>query len=113
MFDHVGLHTSDRDASERFYETVLGTLGIEQTYKSEHLVEWGDFALSPASAERPVTRRLHIGFVAPSREQVDEFWRVGTEAGYVNHGPPRPFPCITAVSGDRGKGPSSPVSDPW
>ena len=30
----------------------------------------------------------------------------------VNHGPPRPFPCITAVSGDRGKGPSSPVSDP-
>ena len=92
MFDHVGLHTSDNDASERFYETVLGTLGIEQTYKSEHLVEWGDFALSPASAERPVTRRLHIGFVAPSREQVDEFWQVGTEAGYRDAGAPGPRP---------------------
>ena len=88
MFDHVSLGTSDRDASERFYETVLGTLGIEQTYKSEDLVAWGDFALAPASAERPVTRRLHIGFVAPSREQVDEFWRVGTEAGYRDNGPP-------------------------
>jgi catechol 2,3-dioxygenase-like lactoylglutathione lyase family enzyme len=92
VFDHVGLHTSDSDASERFYETVLGTLGIEQTYKSEHLVEWGDFALSPASAERPVTRRLHIGFVAPSREQVDAFWRVGTEAGYRDAGAPGPRP---------------------
>jgi catechol 2,3-dioxygenase-like lactoylglutathione lyase family enzyme len=88
VFDHVGLRTSDSDASERFYETVLGTLGIEQTYKSERLVEWRDFALSPASAERPVTRRLHIGFVAPSREQVDEFWRVGTEAGYRDEGAP-------------------------
>ncbi len=92
MFDHVSLRTSDRDASERFYETVLGTLGIEQTYKSEDLVAWGDFALAPASAERPVTRRLHIGFVAPSREQVEEFWRVGTEAGYRDDGAPGPRP---------------------
>ncbi len=92
MFDHVSLRTSDRDASERFYETVLGTLGIEQTYKSEDLVAWGDFALAPASAERPVTRGLHIGFVAPSREQVDEFWRVGTEAGYRDDGAPGPRP---------------------
>jgi catechol 2,3-dioxygenase-like lactoylglutathione lyase family enzyme len=39
-----------------------------------------------------VTRRLHIGFFAPSRAHVDEFWRVGTEAGYRDDGAPGPRP---------------------
>jgi catechol 2,3-dioxygenase-like lactoylglutathione lyase family enzyme len=30
MFDHVTIRVSDRTASERFYESVLQTLGIEQ-----------------------------------------------------------------------------------
>jgi catechol 2,3-dioxygenase-like lactoylglutathione lyase family enzyme len=89
LFDHVGIRVVDRPASERFYSTVLGTLGIEQTYSDEELVEWGDdFALSPEGGERPVTRRLHIGFAAPSRELVDRFWTVGTEAGYRDDGAP-------------------------
>jgi catechol 2,3-dioxygenase-like lactoylglutathione lyase family enzyme len=92
VFDHVTIRVTDREASERFYETVLRTLGLEQTYNSEHLAAWGDFALAPATAERPVTRRLHVGFVAPSREDVDEFWRVGTGAGYRDDGAPGPRP---------------------
>ena len=92
MFDHVTIRVSEREASERFYETVLRTLGLEQTYNSEHLAAWGDFALAPATAERPPTRRLHIGFVAPSREDVGEFWRVGTGAGYRDDGAPGPRP---------------------
>ena len=28
MFDHVTIRVSDRGASERVYDTVLGTLGI-------------------------------------------------------------------------------------
>jgi catechol 2,3-dioxygenase-like lactoylglutathione lyase family enzyme len=92
VFDHVTIRVTDREASERFYETVLRTLGLEQTYNSEHLAAWGDFALAPASEERPVTRRLHIGFVAQSRAHVDEFWRVGTEAGYRDDGAPGPRP---------------------
>ncbi len=39
-----------------------------------------------------MTRRLHIGFFAPSREHVDEFWRVGTAAGYPDDGAPGPRP---------------------
>jgi catechol 2,3-dioxygenase-like lactoylglutathione lyase family enzyme len=66
MFDHVTIRVSDRDASERFYETVLRTLGIEKTYGGEDFAEWDDFSLAAATGERPVTRRLHIGFVAPS-----------------------------------------------
>jgi catechol 2,3-dioxygenase-like lactoylglutathione lyase family enzyme len=84
VFDHVTIRVSDREASERFYETVLGTLGREKT----HVDEWDDFSLAPADEEGPVTRRLHIGFAAPSREHVDEFWRTGVEAGYREDGAP-------------------------
>ena len=92
MFDHVGIRVADREASERFYATVLNTLGIEQTQSLEWLAEWDDFALSPASADKPVTRRLHVGFAAPSRDHVDEFWRSGTRAGYRDDGAPAERP---------------------
>jgi catechol 2,3-dioxygenase-like lactoylglutathione lyase family enzyme len=88
LFDHVTIRASDREASERFYETVLTTLGIEQTYRDEHGAEWDDFSLSGATEDKPVTRRLHIAFAAPSRVHVDEFWRAGTDAGYRDGGFP-------------------------
>jgi hypothetical protein len=52
----------------------------------------GDFSLAAANDERPPTRRLHIGFLAPSRDHVDEFWRVGTAAGFRDDGAPGPRP---------------------
>jgi catechol 2,3-dioxygenase-like lactoylglutathione lyase family enzyme len=88
VFDHVTIRVSDRGASERFYDTAFGTLGIERTRSGEHFAAWGDFSLAQTSAESPVTRRLHIAFVAPSLEQVDEFWRIGTEGGYRDDGKP-------------------------
>jgi catechol 2,3-dioxygenase-like lactoylglutathione lyase family enzyme len=88
MFDHVTIRVSDRNASERFYETVLGTLGIAKTHTDEHLAEWNDFSLAEATDDEPVTKRLHIAFVARSRALADEFWRVGTVAGYRDNGAP-------------------------
>ena len=88
MFDHVTIRVSERDASERFYDTLLQALGFTATYTDHRFAEWDDFSLSPAEAEKPATRRLHIGFVAPSRAHVDEFWRVGTEAGFRDDGAP-------------------------
>ena len=88
MFDHVTIRASDREASERFYDTVLRTLGVKKTWSDEDLAEWNDFSLSPVTSEKPATRRLHVGFAAPSRAHVDEFWRVGTEAGYEDDGAP-------------------------
>jgi catechol 2,3-dioxygenase-like lactoylglutathione lyase family enzyme len=92
VFDHVTLRVLDRQASERFYDRVLSTLGIEQTHADEYLGEWDDFSISQATSEKPVTRRLHIGFAAPSRAHVDEFWRAGIEAGYGDAGTPGPRP---------------------
>jgi catechol 2,3-dioxygenase-like lactoylglutathione lyase family enzyme len=92
VFDHVEMRVSDRDESERLYELVLPTLGIQQTYSGEDIVEWDDFGLAATEDEKPVTRRLHVGFVAPSRAAVDEFWRVGTGNGFRDDGAPGPRP---------------------
>jgi catechol 2,3-dioxygenase-like lactoylglutathione lyase family enzyme len=92
VFDHVTIRVSDRDASERFYETVLSTLGIAKTSSGQDFAEWDDFSLAAATEGKPVTRRLHIGFVAPALENVDEFWRTGTGAGYPDEGAPGPRP---------------------
>jgi catechol 2,3-dioxygenase-like lactoylglutathione lyase family enzyme len=84
VFDHVTLRASDREATERFYETVLRTLGTEQRHD--------DFSIAQATDAKPTTRGLHIAFVAPSREHVEAFWRAGTDAGYRDDGAPGPRP---------------------
>jgi catechol 2,3-dioxygenase-like lactoylglutathione lyase family enzyme len=88
VFDHVTIRVSNRDASERFYRSVLETLGIAPSTVGEHFPEWDDFSLSQATAEKPVTRRLHIAFAAPSRAHVETFWRTGLAAGYRDAGAP-------------------------
>lgn len=92
MFDHVTIRVSDRTASERFYETVLNALGIDETYRTGTFSEWQDFLLAGADDANPPTRRLHVAFVAPSREQVDRFWRAGIDAGHDSAGQPGPRP---------------------
>jgi catechol 2,3-dioxygenase-like lactoylglutathione lyase family enzyme len=92
VFDHVTIRVSDRRASEEFYGAVLVALGLEPTSSHGHFAEWDDFSLTQADDEDPVTRRLHVAFAAPSREHVDEFWRVGTEAGHRDDGAPGPRP---------------------
>jgi catechol 2,3-dioxygenase-like lactoylglutathione lyase family enzyme len=92
MFDHVTIRVADRAASEAFYATVLEPLGIEATYSDARFAEWDDFSLTVADAEHPVTRGLHIGFGARSRELVAAFWRAGTQACHRDDGAPGPRP---------------------
>jgi catechol 2,3-dioxygenase-like lactoylglutathione lyase family enzyme len=89
VFDHVTIRVAERAASQAFYDTVLLPLGIETTYTDAHFSEWDDFTLTTADDDNPLTRGLHIGFGARSREPVHAFWRAGTEAGYRDDGPPR------------------------
>jgi catechol 2,3-dioxygenase-like lactoylglutathione lyase family enzyme len=92
VFDHVTIRVSDRRASERFYRTVLDAIGITQTHSDAEFAEWDDFSIVAATSGSPVTRRLHIGFVAPSRAAVDAFHAAGTSAGYRDDGAPGPRP---------------------
>jgi catechol 2,3-dioxygenase-like lactoylglutathione lyase family enzyme len=88
MFDHVTIRASDLPASAAFYRTVLGALGIEPTVSEADWTEWDDFSLVQADPEHPPTRHLHIGFVARSRQLVDDFWQAGVAAGYRDDGKP-------------------------
>src|SRR3984885_3313455 len=92
MFDHVTIRVSDYEASERFYETVLRALEIEPSSATGAAARWQEFIITGADLDHPTPRRLHIGFVAASRELVDAFWRAGTEAGYRDDGAPGPRP---------------------
>jgi catechol 2,3-dioxygenase-like lactoylglutathione lyase family enzyme len=92
MFDHVTIRVSDGEASERFYETVLGAIGIAKSGSTgefgdgcPEFAEWGDFSL--ATGDAPTTG-LHVAFSAESRDEVDAFWDRGIEGGYVGDGEP-------------------------
>lgn len=91
MFDHVTIRVADRAAAKRFYDTVLGELGIPPA-SSQQLPEWDDFGLAQESAEKPATHRLHLGFVAPSPAHVDAFYAAGLAAGGTGDGAPGPRP---------------------
>ena len=92
MFDHVQIRVSDREASERFYDTVLSVLG-KPRFSGEDHTEWkDDFDIG---WDGPPTRRLHVGFFAPTHELVDAFHRAGVDAGYQSDGEPGPRPEYT------------------
>ena len=88
VFDHVGVRVSDLDAARRCYGLALGSLGYGEPDTDGHFYEWEDFSIAQASAERPVTRNLHVAFAAHSRDEVDAWWRTMTGAGLPDHGSP-------------------------
>jgi catechol 2,3-dioxygenase-like lactoylglutathione lyase family enzyme len=92
MFDHVEIAVSDLAASERFYRTVLAALGVEPSHADAELVEWEDWGLVPMDRAHPLSRGLHVGFRAATREAVDAFWQAGVDAGYRDDGAPGPRP---------------------
>jgi catechol 2,3-dioxygenase-like lactoylglutathione lyase family enzyme len=88
MFAHVMIRARDLRASEQFYRTVLAAIGVTPTQSSERLIGFDEFFIVGADSEHPPTSGLHIGFVAPTREHVDAFWRAGISAGYGDDGGP-------------------------
>jgi catechol 2,3-dioxygenase-like lactoylglutathione lyase family enzyme len=89
VLDHITIRCSDRAASEAFYDTVLATIGVDRSGSDDDYTVWkGQFSLAVTDGDHPVTRNLHIGFATSAPELVDEFWLLGTRAGYREDGPP-------------------------
>src|SRR5215469_4009695 len=85
VFDHVDLAAGDYAASVRFYETVLAPLGIPKLDQHPGATCFTNLNVVD---RRPPTRNLHLCFQARGRDQVEGFYRAGTEAGFRSNGAP-------------------------
>jgi catechol 2,3-dioxygenase-like lactoylglutathione lyase family enzyme len=96
LIDHVHLVVADVERSKRFYQAVLGALGVPLGGEGPGFF-WADelFISSKESkaASGVLTGRVHLAFQTVSRDQVQQFYRDGLAAGGTEHGAPgeRPY----------------------
>jgi catechol 2,3-dioxygenase-like lactoylglutathione lyase family enzyme len=96
LVDHIQLVVRDLAASRRFYDAVLGALGVPLGGEGPGFF-WADelfvsIADSRAAAGE-LTGRVHLAFQAADKETVERFHRAGLEAGGRDNGAPgdRPY----------------------
>jgi catechol 2,3-dioxygenase-like lactoylglutathione lyase family enzyme len=95
MIDHISIAVRDLDAGARFYEALLGALGMSK------LREWPgaaigygkkypEFWINKRAAMAPVAQDsgVHICLRAPSTEAVDAFHAAALAAGGRSDGAP-------------------------
>ena len=87
MFSHVMLGVNDLEASKKFYDVLLGTLGVGPGVANRNRYFYrsptGTFAISTPIDGEPACHGngSTIGFVAQSPEQVDAFHAAGVANG--------------------------------
>ena len=100
MIDHLTTYATDFDATQKFYDAVLATLGYERNVNM--VAQWDqDFptrkicAYGPGqqpifwvSEERDAHTPRHVAFAAEDRAAVDAFHAAGLEAGGRDNGAP-------------------------
>ena len=84
LFDHVHLRVRDLEWSRRFYQAVLGSLGLELHAGEGHF--WADELF--VSADGPPTENLHIAFAAEDQDAVRRFHAAAIAAGGKDNGAP-------------------------
>ncbi|MDN3653400.1 VOC family protein [Thalassotalea ponticola] len=95
---HISLGTNQLQRASKFYDVVLATLDIYRVTEHEQSVAYGKgyptFWLQIPYDQGPATvgNGSHIGFMATSKEQVNEFYRVAIDAGAQCNGRPGPRP---------------------
>ncbi len=89
MFSHVMLGVNDLEASKKFYDALLGTLGISPGVANKQRYFYrsptGAFAISVPIDGRPATHGngSTIGFTVQSAEQADVFHAAGIANGGI------------------------------
>ncbi len=87
MFSHVMIGTNDLDRAKKFYDAVLGTLGIGPAVVDGHRIFYispkGVFSVSKPIDGKPATHANGgtIGFAAASSEQADAWHKAGLAHG--------------------------------
>ena len=93
MFDHVTLRVEDLSLAASRLKRALDELEIAQTRSSETWAIWGNLALNQHDREHPITKGVHVAFIAPSEAHVDRFWQAGLDAGLASDGQAGPRPA--------------------
>lgn len=91
MFDHIGLHVTNIDASVRFYTALLTPLGHVLGSSDDSGAGFGPpnapalWLYTDKTARGPGG---HVAFRAPDRQAVDRCYIAAIEAGGRDNGPP-------------------------
>lgn len=102
MFDHLSITTTDLDRAQRFYDPVLGALGIPRVNRRERAIGYGERAKIDGAAcylsiylttDKPgagkfVADNRHWCFRAASRAAVHAFHEAALANGGGDDGPP-------------------------
>lgn len=90
MFDHIGIRTTDRKASEDFFLQALAPLKVAVAMQGPHGAGLGQNGKPSLwfyeSGDPPAP--LHLAFAASSRSAVDAFHRAAIDAGGKDNGRP-------------------------
>lgn len=94
MIDHVSIPVRDLDAATRFYEAVLGTLGITKLEARPATVGFGkkypEFWINLRSDMQafPAGSGAHVCFRARATDLIDAFHTAALQAGGLSDGAP-------------------------
>ncbi|MBU6371502.1 MAG: VOC family protein [Alphaproteobacteria bacterium] len=89
MFSHIMIGTNDLDRAKKFYDAVLGTLGVPPAMVDGHRIFYitptGIFSVSKPIDGKPATAANGgtIGFAAKSPEEADAWHAAGVANGGV------------------------------
>lgn len=91
---HISIGTNNLRCAADFYDRLLPVLNIERITAHEHSVAYGKgyptFWVQRPFDQQPATvaNGSHIGFMATSKQQVDDFYKIALELGGVCNGKP-------------------------
>lgn len=96
VFTHVVVGSNDLERSRKFYDSVLGTLGLKRVMNLDSASLWGvdgpEFMVTKPGNGQPATfaNGGTISFAAASRDAVKEFHKAALAAGGKDEGLPGP-----------------------
>jgi catechol 2,3-dioxygenase-like lactoylglutathione lyase family enzyme len=94
ILSHVSVGVRDMARSARFYDAVLGTLGVQRMFDEPFGIGYGrafaEFWIGrPYDGGEPgAGNGTHFAFLAQSREEVDAFWATALAEGGSGDGAP-------------------------
>lgn len=83
LIDHLHLKVRDLEESRKFYEAILGVLGIPIVNTSDHFFAdelWVDVGEQSS--------HVHFAFQAADQDMVKRWYEAGLKAGGRDNGPP-------------------------